>query len=104
DAHVRPGREGDVVLLATEDVEVVWPFEHRRIAVRRAEAHADGRSGRDGDAGELDVTRRRPADAGERRLPAQALLDGPRNRRAIAPQRLELVAVREQTEEQVARR
>ena len=43
-------------------------------------------------------------DAGERRLPAQALLDRLRHQRAVVAHRVELVGMREQPEEQVARR
>ena len=60
--------------------------------------------GRDLHAAELHVARRGAHDAGERGLPAQALLDRLRHERAVRAHRVELVRAPEQPEEQVARR
>ena len=57
-----------------------------------------------GHAFDLGVARRGAHDAEQRRLPAQALLDRLRHQAAVGAQRVELVGVGEQAEEQVARR
>ena len=51
-----------------------------------------------------DVAHRRAADAGERRLPAEALLDRDRHERAVVAERGELLGPGEQAEHEVARR
>ncbi len=97
-------RERHVLLRLAEDVERVGVVPARRVAVRRRHVHRHRRALRDQHALDLDVARRRAPDAGERRLPAQALLDRLRHERAVVAQRLELVGVREQPEQEVARR
>ena len=56
------------------------------------------------DAFDHRVARRGAHDREQRRLPTQALFDRLRHQRAVGAQRVELLRVREQTEEQVARR
>ena len=57
-----------------------------------------------GHAFDLGVARRGAHDAEQRRLPAQAFLDRLRHQAAVGAQRVELVGVGEQADEQVARR
>ena len=77
----------------------------RLVVVGRADVDDDDGAARDRRRRSTSVSRVAVRTiVGERRLPAQALLDRLLHQRAVGAQRVELVGVRQQAEQQVARR
>jgi hypothetical protein len=103
EAHVRPEREREVLALVAVDVELLGALPVLLVVIGRAHVGDDDCAGRDLDAVDDRVARRGPHDRRERRLPAQPLLDRLRHQRAVGAQRVELVGIGEQPEQQVAR-
>ena len=64
-------------------------------------AHVDGRAGRDRVALDLGVGRGDAAEVEQRWFPPQALLDRTRDERGVAPERIELIGMRQQRVQQV---
>ena len=103
-AHVRPVGERDVGQGGPEDVERLGVLPTGLVVVGRADVGRDALPGTEGDAADLDLAGRRPVDGEQRRLAAQALLNGLGQQRAVVAHRLELLGMREEQVEQVARR
>ena len=101
---MRTEAEGDVLAGVAEDVEAVGVGELRGIAVGGAEADAHHRPLGDLHAADLDVGDGAAHDEQERRLVADALLDGLRKEGPVVVDGIELVGVGEEAEEQIAAR
>src|SRR5829696_6449178 len=89
-AEVHPaGPEGHVRVGLAADVEDVGAVEDLLVAIARGEPRRHLVPAADLLAGELHVARRRPAEVGHRRGPAQNLLRGDRHQRRLAAQPVE---------------
>jgi hypothetical protein len=104
EAHVGAEREREVLLGLAVDVELLGAIPVLLVVVRRTHVHDHDRPFGDLDAVDDGVARRGAHDREQWRLPAQPLLDRLGHERAVGAQRLELVGVREQSEQEVARR
>ena len=102
EAAVGAEGEGHVGLLRAPDVEGIGILVARLVAVGRSEVDVQDRAGRNQRTVDLDVAGGGAHDAHQRALPAQPLLDRLGHQAAVGAQRVELVAVGEQAEEQVA--
>src|SRR5262245_34905243 len=102
EAVVTAEPEGQVVVGAAVEVELVRTLVVLLVAVGRRDDDGDRLVGGDGDAAELDLPVGLPGDHQDGRLPAQRLLDHPRDQRPVRPHALPAVALGEEREQHVA--
>ena len=100
-AEVRAEAEREVAVVAARDVEAVGLVEHRRVAVRRADAADHERALPDRHAAELHVLERDAHGALHRAVEAQHLLDRALQQLGLRAQARELVGVLQERERPV---
>jgi hypothetical protein len=103
-ALVRSVAERDVLLVLPEDVEGVRGGVPPGVAVGRAERDCHQGTGRNEHAAQFHVLGGRPGDGERRGLPAKRLLDRLRRQVPVGADRVQLVGMGEQAEQQVAGR